>query len=79
MIDIKKHLLLLILLIATPNLLAEAADDLEVDLMGTVWQLVKMALQAPLLVVGKLYIFYPVMLITPIGVENFKLGILFLW
>jgi|TARA_B100001758_G_scaffold239016_1_gene242878 hypothetical protein len=41
MIDIKKHLLLFILLIATPNLLAEAADDLEVDLMGTVWQLVK--------------------------------------
>ena len=41
MIDIKKHLLLFILIIATPNLLAETADDPAADLMGTVWQLVK--------------------------------------
>tara|TARA_Y100000816_G_C26081488_1_gene570033 strand:+ start:1189 stop:1671 length:483 start_codon:yes stop_codon:yes gene_type:complete len=41
MIDIKKHLLLFILLIATPNLFAETADDPEADLTGTVWQLVK--------------------------------------
>ena len=41
MIDIKKHLLLFILIMATPNLIAETADDPEADLMGTVWQLVK--------------------------------------
>ena len=41
MIDIKKHLLLFSLTIATPSLLAETADDPADDLMGTVWQLVK--------------------------------------
>jgi len=41
MIDLKKYLLLFSLIIVTPNLSAEIADDLEVDLMGTVWQLIK--------------------------------------
>jgi hypothetical protein len=41
MIDLKKYLLLFSLIIVTPNLSAEIADDPEVDLMGTVWQLIK--------------------------------------
>ena len=43
MIDTKKYLLLYSLILATPNLLAETADDLDpaADLLGTVWQLVK--------------------------------------
>ena len=41
MIDLKKYLLLFSLVIVTPNLSAEIADDPEVDLMGTVWQLIK--------------------------------------
>ena len=41
MIDLKKYLLVFSLIIVTPNLSAEIADDPEVDLMGTVWQLVK--------------------------------------
>ena len=39
--DLKKYLLILSLIIATPTLLAETADDSEPDLMGTVWQLIK--------------------------------------
>jgi hypothetical protein len=41
MIDLKKYLLVFSLIIVTPNLSAEIADDPAVDLMGTVWQLVK--------------------------------------
>ena len=41
MIDLKKYLLLFSFIIVTPNLSAEIADDPEVDLMGTVWQLIK--------------------------------------
>ena len=43
MIDTKKYLLLYSLILATPNLLAETADDSDpaADLLGTVWQLVK--------------------------------------
>ena len=41
MIDLKKYLLLFSLIIVTPNLSAEIADDPEVDLMRTVWQLIK--------------------------------------
>ena len=41
MIDFKKYLLVFSLIIATPNLLAEIAEDPAADLMGTVWQLVK--------------------------------------
>ena len=41
MIDLKKYLLVFSLIIVTPNLSAEIADDPEVDLMGTVWQLIK--------------------------------------
>ena len=41
MIDLKKYLLLFSLIIVMPNLSAEIADDPEVDLMGTVWQLIK--------------------------------------
>ncbi|MDC1110643.1 hypothetical protein OAT24_04150 [Gammaproteobacteria bacterium] len=43
MIDTKKYLLLYSLILATPNLLAETADNLDpaADLLGTVWQLVK--------------------------------------
>ena len=41
MIDLKKYLLLFGLIITTPNLLAETADDPATDLMGTVWQLIK--------------------------------------
>lgn len=41
MIDFKKYLLVFSLIIATPNLLAETAEDPAADLMGTVWQLVK--------------------------------------
>jgi len=43
MIDTKKYLLLYSLILVTPNLLAETADDLDpaADLLGTVWQLVK--------------------------------------
>ena len=41
MIDLKKYLLIFSLIIITPNLSAEIADDPEVDLMGTVWQLIK--------------------------------------
>ena len=41
MIDFKKYLLVFSLIIATPNLLAETAEDPTADLMGTVWQLVK--------------------------------------
>ncbi len=41
MIDLKKYLLVFSLIIVTPNLLAETVDDPEVDLMDTVWQLVK--------------------------------------
>ena len=41
MIDLKKYLLLFSLVIVMPNLSAEIADDPEVDLMGTVWQLIK--------------------------------------
>jgi len=48
-------------------------------LHGTVWQLVKNGSQALHLVVDKLYIFYQAMHITPIEVENFKLGMFFLW
>ena len=40
MIDFKKYLLLFIFT-AAPNLFAETAADPEVELMGTVWQLVK--------------------------------------
>ena len=39
--DLKKYLLILSLIIATPTVLAETADDSEPDLMGTVWQLIK--------------------------------------
>ena len=39
--DLKKYLLILSLIIATPTLLAETVDDSEPDLMGTVWQLIK--------------------------------------
>ena len=39
--DLKKYLLFLSLIIATPTLLAETVDDSELDLMGTVWQLIK--------------------------------------
>ena len=39
--DLKKYLLILSLIIATPTLLAETADGSEPDLMGTVWQLIK--------------------------------------
>ena len=39
--DLKKYLLILSLIIATPTLLAETVDDSELDLMGTVWQLIK--------------------------------------
>jgi hypothetical protein len=39
--DLKKYLLILSLIIATPTLLAETADDSEPDLMGSVWQLIK--------------------------------------
>ena len=81
MIDTKKYLLLYSLILATPSLLAETADDSDpaADLLGTVWQLVKNGSSNSSLAVGKLSIFYPVMHITPIGAENFKLGILFLW
>ena len=43
MIDTKKYLLLYSLILATPSLLAETADDSDpaADLLGTVWQLVK--------------------------------------
>jgi hypothetical protein len=41
MIDLKKHLLLMSLIIALPSLLAETGDDTKPDLVGTVWQLVK--------------------------------------
>ena len=43
MINIKKYLLLYSLILATPSLLAETADDSDpaADLLGTVWQLVK--------------------------------------
>ena len=41
MIDLKKYLLVFSLIIVTPNLSAEIADDPAVDLMGTVWQLIK--------------------------------------
>ena len=43
MIDTKKYLLLYSLILATPSLLAETADDSNpaADLLGTVWQLVK--------------------------------------
>ena len=43
MIDTKKYLLLYSLILATPNLLAENADDSgpATELLGTVWQLVK--------------------------------------
>ena len=43
MIDTKKYLLLYSLILATPILLAETADDSDPasDLLGTVWQLVK--------------------------------------
>jgi len=43
MIDTKKYLLLYSLILATPNLLAETADDSDpaAELLGTVWQLVK--------------------------------------
>ena len=39
--DLKKYLLILSLIIATPTLLAETVDDSADDLMGTVWQLIK--------------------------------------
>ena len=43
MIDTKKYLLLYSLILTTPNLLAENADDSDpaAELLGTVWQLVK--------------------------------------
>ena len=43
MIDTKKYLLLYSLILATPSLLAETADDSDpaAELLGTVWQLVK--------------------------------------
>jgi len=41
MIDLKKYLLFFSLIIVTPNLSAEIAEDPAVDLMGSVWQLVK--------------------------------------
>ena len=43
MIDTKKYLLLYSLILASPSLLAETADDSDpaADLLGTVWQLVK--------------------------------------
>ena len=43
MIETKKYLLLYSLILATPNLLAETADDSDpaAELLGTVWQLVK--------------------------------------
>ena len=41
MIDLKKYLLIFSLIIVTPTLSAEIADDPEVDLMRTVWQLIK--------------------------------------
>ena len=39
--DLKKYFLIFSFIIATPALLAEAADDSAPDLTGTVWQLVK--------------------------------------
>ena len=41
MIDLKKYLLFFSLIIVTPNLSAEIAEDPAVDLMGSVCQLVK--------------------------------------
>ena len=49
MIDTKKYLLLYSLILATPSLLAETADDSDpaADLLGTVWQLAKNGSQHP--------------------------------
>jgi hypothetical protein len=41
MIDFKKYILVISFIILTPSLVAETTDDPEVDLMGSVWQLIK--------------------------------------
>jgi hypothetical protein len=75
MTKVKKYLLLLGLSLFVLDLAAETKEDQQQDFMGTVWQLVKNGSHSSHLAVDKLYIFYQAMHITPIGVENFKLGI----
>ena len=60
MIDTKKYLLLYSLILATPNLLAETADDSDpaADLLGTVWQLVKNGSSNPSFGSGQVVYFF---------------------
>ena len=58
MIDLKKYLLLFSFIIVTPNLSAEIADDPEVDLMGTVWQLIKNGSQSSSFGSGQVVYFF---------------------
>ena len=41
MLPLKKYLIIFSLVLLIPNLFAETADDLDTDLNGTVWELVK--------------------------------------
>jgi|TARA_B100000959_G_scaffold207519_1_gene217741 hypothetical protein len=41
MLPLKKYLIIFSLILLIPNLFAETKDDLETDLSGTVWELVK--------------------------------------
>ena len=41
MLHLKKYLIIFSLILLIPNLFAETKDDLETDLNGTVWELVK--------------------------------------
>ena len=41
MLHLKKYLIIFSLVLLIPNLFAETADDLDTDLNGTVWELVK--------------------------------------
>lgn len=41
MLHLKKYLIIFSLILLIPNLFAETKDDLETDLSGTVWELVK--------------------------------------
>jgi hypothetical protein len=41
MLPLKKYLIIFSLILLIPNIFAETKDDLETDLSGTVWELVK--------------------------------------